>query len=88
MVATNKNSPIWYQMVFDGSPIVNSDLSLNTPPRMGGVPPGWMKKRPLPDSFILQFPVPCSPSNNDYLKSVTCLSDPYRSDLQGDPKRL
>ena len=37
---------------------------------MEAVPPSWMKKRTLPDSFILQFPVPCSPANNDHFKSV------------------
>ena len=40
---------------------------------MRAVPPSWMKKRPLPDSFILQFPVPCSPANNDNFKSVKFL---------------
>ena len=40
---------------------------------MGDLPASWMKKRPLPDSFILQVPVPCSSANNDYFKSVSFL---------------
>ena len=41
---------------------------------MGGVPPSWMKKRPLPDSFILQFPVPCSPANKEISQKCKILN--------------
>ena len=58
------------------SQLDSSDLSLNMMGdfwEMGDLPASWMKKRPLPDSFILQVPVPCSPANNDYFKSVRFL---------------